>query len=542
MALAQSSLAADAEPAPAVKASAAGPLKVWLEASAALDREKLRASLSRELRREVELTNDAADATVQVKVKSAAKAEVRYTTPSGQALTREVELPADGERSVQVVSWLTVNLVRDEAAELLDELRARRKEEAEARAAADRAAAEARAAADKAAAEKAASDKAAADKAAAEAARERAQQPATRFVLPPPPPPPLLRELARSFDLALATPISTTPDSPKRELMVQLALGYGDAGGLRGAAISPSVLRVRRDLLGAAVGAAAVFVGANARGAIVSAGYSQLEGNLEGIQVGGGVALQRGRFVRGVVTAVGGAIAGDVEGAVLGGGVASSRSLEGAAVAAGATVTRGPSHGVLIAGGVNFSGDHDGLEIAGGVNAARDLRGLALAPVNVHRKVKGLQIGIVNIAEEVDGAQLGVISISKDGRFQPVLWGSSDGGAHLALKSISGWAFTQLGGGIAVGKQELSYDGGAGLHLRLSGGFFLEPGVHYSATHSTEDASGAPDAHRLHVLALLGWRVGNKLDLLVGGGVRNTVIGGDGSALLPEARAGIAFF
>jgi len=199
-------------------------LKVWLDAPPTLlDKQRLRESLARELKRDVVLTSDAGSAAVQIRLRDEAHAQVEYTTASGERLTREVELPPDKQRSLEVLSWLTVNLVRDEASELLDELRARRKEEADARAAEEQAAAE-RAAQDKAAADKAAADKAAADKA----------KPKIALQVEPAPSTGLLQDPKRSYDLALVTPFSLLPDSAKRELWLQLALAYGESGGMRG--------------------------------------------------------------------------------------------------------------------------------------------------------------------------------------------------------------------------------------------------------------------------------------------------------------------
>jgi hypothetical protein len=226
----------------------------------------------------------------------------------------------------------------------------------------------------------------------------------------------------------------------------------------------------------------------------------------------------------------------------LGAGFASAKAVEGAAIAGGITLTRGPSRGALLAGGANFSSDHTGVELAGGVNIARDLNGVALAPVNLHRRVKGLQLGVVNIAEEVDGAAVGVISYAKNGHLQPVLWTSTDGSAHIAIKSIAGWAFTQIGAGIDVNAESFSYDGGIGPHFKVTQNVFCEPGVHYSGSHSTKDASGAPDEHQLHYLAQFGYRVGDMVDFLGAAGLRHTVSGGSGAKLVPELRAGIAFF
>ncbi len=520
------SLAAETDQAPAARAEQAAPLSLIVATHGnPFDADQLRQSLSRELGREVTLTKQATSAAVQVDIENPARAHVRYVAPNGELVEREIDLPPDRERSVQVLSWLTVNLVRDEASELLDELRARRRAEEE-----------------RALADKAAADKAAADKAAAAAADLRRPAEARRTALSTPPvgAPPLIRDWLRSVDLALATPVSILRDSHRRELKLQLALAYGDAGGVSGVAISPSVLRIRRDLVGVSAGAAATIVGGNARGMLASVGYAHVEGQLAGLQLGVGAALQRGKLARGVVGSVGGAIAGDVEGAIFAAGVASARSLEGIAVAGGITFIRGSSQGALVAGGINVSHDLRGIEVAGGINVARDLAGIAIAPLNVHRKVRGLQIGVVNVAEEVEGAQIGVLSFSKQGRFQPVLWGGSDGSVHLALKSISGFVFTQLGAGLELEAAELSYDGGIGAHLKLSESWFLEPGVHYSGVLATESASSGIQQHRLHYLALLGLRVSSKLDLLAGGGVRQAIDAGEG--LRPELRAGLAFF
>jgi hypothetical protein len=490
---------------PAAAATPAAPLRVWVDPQGVpLDAARLKESLSRELKREVSLESDPQAADVRIQLKSEARAEVRYQTPEGEQLSRDVELPPDRERSLQVLSWLTVNLVRDEASELLAQLRARRKAEAEARAAEERAAAE-RAAADKAAADKAAADKAAADKAAADAAAAKAAADAAK----PRAKDELLRSPFKSVDVALATPIALLPDSAKRELWLQLALGYGDAGQIRGIQVSPGALRVRRDLEGLGVGAGYVQVDGDAYGIVASAGYPRVAGKLQGIGVGAGVA--------------------------------SAGTLEGALVGTGATWVGGPSRGLMISAGGNLAGDLRGLQVAAGINIARDLRGIALAPVNVQRRVRGIQIGVVNLAEEVDGAAIGVVSLAHNGRLQPVLWGSGfDRSAHVALKSIAGYAFTQLGGGIGLNGKLLSYDGGIGAHLKL-GSLFFEPGLHYAGTHRTADASGSLEAHYIYYLAMVGLRLGNKIDLLGGGGLRQ-LLTGTGDATGPEVRAGIAFF
>jgi hypothetical protein len=528
----------------------AGPLRVWVDPDGGNpDAESLRESLQHELGRPVSFVSEAQAADVQIRWE-AAHAQVRYTTPGGEQLSRRVELPGDRKRALLVVTWLTVNLVRDEASELLDELRARHREEAEARAAADKAAAD-KAAADKAAADKAAADKAAADKAAADkaaadkAAADKAaadKAAADKAAAEPSFTPGLLRDPWRSVDAAFVTPMSVVPDSPKRALKLQLALVYGDAGGIEGLGVSLGALRVRRELFGIATGVGATLVGGRARGIVVSAGYAQVDGVLEGIQIGGGAAWQRGRLARGVLVAAGGVIASDLTGVEVAGGFVSARSLNGVAAAVGASVMRGPSRGLLVAGGGNVSSSHRGLEMAGGINTARELDGLAVAPLNVHRHVRGLQIGVVNVAEQVDGAAIGVVSYARSGKLQPVLFSSTEGFVQVALKSTVGYVFTQLGAGIDVRGAQFSYDAGIGLHLALSSAWFFEPGLLYSATSASADASGAPDAQRFHYLAQLGFRAWSRLDLLAGVALRHTFLGAARGKLQPELQAGIAFF
>jgi hypothetical protein len=505
-----------------------------------LDAEQLRASLSRELAREVVVVSEPQAAELQIRLSDATHAQVKYTPARGERLSRQVELPPDAERSVLVLSWVSVNLVRDEASEVLDELRARRKEEEEAEA---KAAAE-KAAADKAAVENAAADKAAADQAAAEkaaAAEAAAEKAAADKAGAEPEDDGLLRDPWRRYDLALATPTSILPDSAKRELVLQLALGWGDSGAIRGVAVSAGALRVRQNLRGVALGLGFALVGGKARGAVGSVGYSQLERELTGVQIGAGAALQRRGILRCMQIAVGGAVADEVQGAQIGAGVAYARSLDGLATSVGAVVLRERGRGLVVAGGVGAVGDFQGGVVGAGVTIAHDLQGIAIAPVNVQRRVRGLQLGIINVADELDGAALGIISVTRKGRVQPVMWGDRDGTVHMAVKSIAGYLFTQLGGGVSLGADEFSYDAGVGAHLEL-GSLFFEPGVHYSAVSQVDTADGPPDAHYLHYLLQGGLRLGNKIDLLAAVGLRHHIAGGSPGGVDPDLRIGLGFF
>jgi len=163
---------------------------------------------------------------------------------------------------------------------------------------------------------------------------------------------------------------------------------------------------------------------------------------------------------------------------------------------------------------------------------------IAVAPVNVHRKLSGLQLGIINVAEKVDGVAIGILTLAGNGRLQPLLGVGSLGSAHLAMKSVAGHAFTQLGAGIGEAGDELTLDAGVGGHIRI-GSYFVEPGVHYSSSQSTKDASGPALHHDLHYLVHVGLRLNQTLDLLLGAGAQHGVLRSTVGAWKPEARAGI---
>jgi hypothetical protein len=148
------------------------------------------------------------------------------------------------------------------------------------------------------------------------------------------------------------------------------------------------------------------------------------------------------------------------------------------------------------------------------VNVARDLDGLALAPINLHRRVKGLQL-VCSTSPSSRRAALGIIAWPRTADCSRT-WGRDRPAAARALKSIAGWAFTQLGAGIDLNGASFTYDGGLGLHLRLSEKLFLEPGLHYSGSNDPAAASGAPDSSSFTHLAQLGY--GRAQGRLAGGG------------------------
>ena len=89
-----------------------------------LDAEQLRAAIARELGVDVRLSSGKAEPSALLVRLSDGRATVRFQPPGGgRALERTVELPADPEPAYETVALLAGNLARDEASELLEQLR-----------------------------------------------------------------------------------------------------------------------------------------------------------------------------------------------------------------------------------------------------------------------------------------------------------------------------------------------------------------------------------------------------------------------------------
>ena len=146
------------------------------------------------------------------------------------------------------------------------------------------------------------------------------------------------------------------------------------------------------------------------------------------------------------------------------------------------------------------------------MNISRRLRGLSIGIINVADSVEGVQLGVVNVTREVKGASLGVVSVAGNGRIQPTFWTSNLMPAHVGVRFIAGYAYSELGAALNPGDDTHAVEVGGGLHLPLTARLYLEPGVHYSEVQSTQD-DDADEHGDLHYRLRAGLRFFDLFDV-----------------------------
>jgi hypothetical protein len=540
---------ARAQDAPA-STSTVAPLAVHLELGwRSLDPERVRAALERELGKPVLLSDDES-APLELEVSEDGRLSVRYSRSAGPDLVRQVDLPADDERALEVMALLAGNLTRDEASELIDSLNA-----------------------------------------AAPAAPAAPAPPPPAAA--PEPPPARTYETSPSVNLSLFHPLQTTSNSEEHAFALELGLAYGRVGAIDGFGANLGVLHVDGPLSGLGMASFWTKVGGPIDGVTASLLLTQGNDRLDGVSLSGFVGVQKGA-VDGAQLAVLAAVAGDVVGWQGSGGLSLARSLQGFQGAAGVSIVRGDAAGVVGAGGasiatgnvdgligaagaalardvegavlagaftiardvdgvqgsagVNVARDVEGVQMTGGANVAHDVSGLQLAAINVaHGRVDGLQLGVINVASEVHGAALGIISIAGNGHVQPSLWTSSELPLHASVKFLAGYAYSELGVGLGretsgADRPLLATEGGVGAHVPLIGGLALEPGVHFSHVFDTDDFKGGPIEDNIHYRLRGTLRLSSLFEIFAGGGARHGLGGRTKNEVAPEVLAGVSLF
>lgn len=525
-------------PAPAAAAPAPAPERPlgihFQPGERKLDRDALKRALEAELGQSIALT-DSPDAPLRVEVVARDRVSVAYRAPDGQTLSRSVDLPAEDDRAVEVIAWLSGNLARNEASELLRSLRGNAPEPAPDSEAAPAA--------------PAGVTEAPAPKTGANTEQEPTakREPRTTHAKAPPP----LRPLV--FNASLFHPLSIFPDAHERSVSFELGLAYSHVGAIRGVALTPGVLDVEQGVRGAALGSLWFSGAGDHRGFLLSSIGTWRSGSLSGAEVAGVTSLGGGPLT-GVSVAGVFALSGPVTGVSIGGVAVAGEGVNGVSVGGVANVQQGEARGgviggvasiarqvdgLAIAGVVNHASDVHGLQIAGVSNSSGTLDGLAIGSVNVHGKVRGLQLGVVNVADEVDGAALGVISIAKNGRVQPMAYWSSFAPAHAGVKFVVGYGYSEIGMGFAG--DEYLPEAGMGAHIPVWENVYVEPGCHFSSTHPIE-ADQNPTHGDFHYRLRAGVRLLDAIELFAGGGARHGVYGETKDQWKPEILAGIAIF
>ncbi|HEX9296714.1 MAG TPA: hypothetical protein VF881_12800, partial [Polyangiaceae bacterium] len=272
--------AAKADPPPA-PAAQRGELALDIEPGAAgLDATKIRAAIERELDAPTSAATPSSRAVISIRSRGEHRVLMTFRQANGRSVAREVDLPQEPERATEMLGLLAVNLVRDEAAELIAAMMKR--------AAPTSADAEPIA---QAVAERPATD-----------VRPCRRRDGYHFVT-----------LGVDFAPFVGTS-SLEPDHTVRRWSLQFAGGYSE--GVHGIALSPLLSMTGTFVCGAQVAGIANIVGGPVEGAQIGALVDIANGDVQGAQFAGGLSFAR--RVRGAQIAGGMSLApGGVDGVQL---------------------------------------------------------------------------------------------------------------------------------------------------------------------------------------------------------------------------------
>jgi len=496
-------------PAPA---SAEGSLVAEIDVgSSGLDAEQVRAAIARELGVEVS-PGTKGTTNLWVRLGNGRRATVRFQPPGGRPLERTVELPADPEPAYETVALLAGNLARDEASELLEQLRRKAAPEPEA--------------------------------ASEGAGAAETPKPAPTVTVPVPKPKPASKKTPEAapkprapekndepslatapVNLSVFFPLALYRDSHRRRVVGELGLAYSRIGAINGVGMTLGHLRVEHELEGAAFSLFLNRVDGPTRGAQFSVG-----GNLSGAAL------------RGAEVAVGfNDRSGEVNGAQLAVGYNDAPAIEGAQAAVGF------NQSVEISGAqlslVNSTGGGDGVQ-GGLVNVAGELSGVQLGLVNVGGHVRGAQIGLVNVADEVDGASIGFVNVVGNARTRLVGWVDSSARGNVGIKYQHGFLFTLISGGYRLNRlmepqgKLLEPAFALGGHLEF-GSAFVELDVQYTFRQANDE--DAREKHISRYRATLGYDAVRSFGGFVGAALEQR-FDRDGSSAGGLAFAGVQFF
>lgn len=332
---------------------------------------------------------------------------------------------------------------------------------------------------------------------------------------------------------------------------LQLAGAVSIAEELRGAQVSGAVSYatfVRGTQFAGALSAATEVKGLQMAGAVAFSTRSS------GSQAAGALALaggDAGLQIAGAISAAGGKAATQLAGAAnfargkAGVQLAGALNVAGGATAtqlAGAANVSGGSSATQVAGAVNIAGGTVHTQVAGAVNIARDVRGVQIGTLNIARKVDGVQVGVVNIGGGNDGISLGLLNIVPGGRTDLEASLDSQGiGAVMLRHGSRRWHNVYGVAGQRVSNDLVSGDDDVWMY-----GLGFGPTFTRGATSVDLDAMawevsyGNRHSRDLSLLAQLRLSVAHDLGpvTLVGGGVVNTFITDDHAQPFLERKRG----
>lgn len=432
--------AAVESPAPDAASPAAQELLVHIELEETeLKHDEVLASLQEEFGVPLALTDEPFGLQIHVKGNTLT---ARYVDDLGKSVERQMELPPAHAQKLDTVALLAGNLARDEAGDLLAQLRPQ--EVAPPAPAEENVEAPLPPVVEQRSEESKVTQAGSEDPVAplaAESAQKEVQpekpaspDPAPQFAAPENP-----RLKTSKFAFSL-TGSRSYPDSiHDKKVGLGLGLFYSDFGALKGFAGNVIALRNRgadRSGAGSGVQLATGWVRTDGyfKGVTLAVGATSGRGGHAGAQLAVGASLQNKKF-KGTQLAVGAAITGedfrgvqgavgfsgtwrDFEGVQLGGaGSYAGGNFEGTQLSLLGNLTQGEFEGFQLALLGNYSGTSvNGMQL-GAVNVTPYIDGTQVGLVNTsYDQVKGVQVGIVNVAGDFQGTQVGVLNIGGKGK------------------------------------------------------------------------------------------------------------------------------
>jgi hypothetical protein len=476
---------------------------------------------------------------------------VSYRSVDGATrLERRVPLPVEPKRRAQVVAWVVGNLVRNEAAEILDALRVSNPAPTDAPATVAASAMEAPTGTDREPSAELPRDAEIATASevapslggtpAAVTATNQHKAVATPAAMPRKSGERVVDEAleSRVIQLSLWSPkLALYPNSERYRFRVNLGGGYNRIGGLSGVGLTWMIDRNDVLLDGVQI-SGLVSLGHRVRGVVLSGAASHATGKLSGAELSGAVTWRTGCFDG---LQLGGAL-------VTAGRCSASKPSEAARGAAGVqlsgavAVAVGHFKGVQLSGATNVvDGSVSGLQLSSATNVAtRRLDGVQLTGAfNYAGQVRGLQLGVVNVAGTVEaGGQLGIVNVAKDNhgfayglanwsrqvRIQPQYYFETPRWQNVGVRFLTGYSTASIAVGYDEPKDRFRAHYSFGGHLPVSR-FALDAAIGYAwvleqFTHGPRD--------RAHELDLRGTA---SFDVVP----RTIAIFGGGTAALPVA-------
>jgi hypothetical protein len=455
-------------------------------------------------------------------------AVVRFESADGATkIERRILLPKEGRRRVSVIAWVSGNLVRNEAAEIL----ATYQTKTETGLSATEIGSENALVTDgdapvvpqttesKARTPEIANTVIPNDKSAITLEKRRFTiGPDSDFV----------RKLAsaRFLHAALFSPkLALHRDAKFKRYALSFGGVYSEIGSLNGFGLGLLVDKIENDARGVQI-SGVWLEGAAHQGALITGIGIHSQGTLYGAEMSGLTTMRLGRVTGVQATGIW---------AISGGGCSIQHAkpvpkecvaVEGVQLAGLSTYGRGSVKGLQMSSVFNYAqADLDGGQISAGVNAARDVAGVQVGILNIARDVKGLQLGLVNIAQTNRGLALGLFNWSKDAVVHPIYFFQSPGYHNVGYRVRSGYSTGSISFGYDQPQQRARVHYAVGATTSVGRfGFGIESG--YGWVLENFDSGPTDRAHELDLTTLLSVSIVPKVvSIFGGGGVRLPVAG-----------------